>query len=70
MAGTPKYNYAVAENGGEFLIIRQRGGEGLWEVVTSMEDKDRAVGMVEDLNLAQRMRPGQVEPGQELVQRD
>ena len=67
--GEAKYKYAVALDKDDCLVIRQRGGEDTWEVFATVENKDKAMDMVEDLNLAQRLRP-QIEPGQELAKRN
>lgn len=64
----PKYKYAVALDKDDCLVIRKRGDEDVWDVIASVDNKDKAKDMVDDLNLAQRLRP-QIEPGQELVKR-
>lgn len=66
------YTYSLAEAGEDFLIQRKRDDSDEWQVVCMVPDRDVALDMVRDLNVAQRMRPKAVEdlaPGQELVQR-
>ncbi len=62
----PKYRYAVAVNVEEYQVMRLRDSEKVWEVMASLDGKDKAMDMVEDLNFAQRMKPAELEQGQEI----
>lgn len=63
---SPKYRYAVAVNVEDYQVMRLRDDEKVWEVLATLEGKDKAMDMAEDLNFAQRMKPAELEQGQEI----
>ena len=60
-----KFRYASCSVGDDHSVIRQAEGENAWDEMCGGLTKDKARDLVDDLNLAQRIRPT-LEPGQEI----
>ena len=63
-----KYEYACAEWGDEYHIMRKRVDDAMWEVLSVVDDRNLARDMVGGLNRGE-LASTELEPGQELVTR-
>ena len=63
-----KYEYACAEWGDEYHIMRKRAEDTMWEVLCVVDDRNVARDMVGGLNRGE-LASTELEPGQELVTR-
>ena len=66
---TKKYEYSYAASGDEYMVLRKRPDEAMWNALCNVADRDVARDMVKALNRGE-FASVEVEAGQELRRKE